>query len=429
MSIELGRRLLPLAALAFCAQGAPSVRAESPFCASLRPFSRGAREKHPPSTPNVVNCAVGDPGSNYVPVQDPGATEELHVIAVRKGDTRPKAQAPGDKGLVKVVLYKTRKPAVLALSAQESVQWQITLTQEAELKKVILQGAREQTVKGLPSAVPVIDRTKEDACALSHAWEQGTGSEFKLMMLSLRCAAGLTEASFQGCDEGLLFEVPHYRESDLASGGEGAQIQACPFSEAEVKDLAKPPEKKKPSAQKKGNETLSGGEAIPMKGEPVVEGDSRREDAPQRPEPSSKLKKKNRPHGGQGSLSGGEPVPMRGDIPVRALAILLKGDKTLLTHDAIPDLIEALKKGDARLRSRAADALGSLRPPAEKAVGALLHALKSDSSARVRASAALALGNIGPGAADAVPALKRAAGNRDPELRLNAKRALELIGK
>ena len=120
---------------------------------------------------------------------------------------------------------------------------------------------------------------------------------------------------------------------------------------------------------------------------------------------------------------------MRGDIPVRALAILLRGDKTLLTHDAIPDLIEALKKGDVRLRSRAADAIGSLRPPADKAVGALLHALKSDSSARVRASAALALGNIGPGAADAVPALKRAAGNRDPELRLNAKRAMELIGK
>lgn len=427
MSIELPR-LLPLAALVLCAHGAPSAHGESPFCAGLRPFARGPRESHPSSTPNVVNCSVGDPGSNYVVAQDPSAAEELHVISVRKGDTRPTAQKPGDKGLVKVAVYKTQKPAVLVLSAQESVQWRITLTQEADLKKVILQGVREQSVKGLPARIPVIDRTKEDACAFSHAWEAGTGSDFKLMMLSLRCAVGLREASFQGCDEGLLFEVPHYRESDIASGGKGAQIQACPFSAAEVKDLAGPPEKKKPSTQRRGDETLSGGDAIPMKGEPVVEAASRREDAPQRPEPSSKLKK-NRPHGGQGSLSGGEPVPMRGDIPVRALAILLKGDKTLLTHDAVPDLIEALKKGDERLRSRAADAIGSLRPPADKAAGALLHALKNDASVRVRASAALALGNIGPGAADAVPALKRAAGNRNPELRLNAKRALELIGK
>ena len=263
MSIEFGRRLLPLAALAFCAQGAPSVRAESPFCASLRPYIRGPREKHPPSTPNVVNCAVGDPGSNYVPAQDPAATEELHVIAVRKGDTRPKAQAPGDKGLVKVVLYKTRKPAVLALSAQESVQWQITLTQEAELKKVILQGAREQTVKGLPSAVPVIDRTKEDACALSHAWEQGTGSEFKLMMLSLRCAV-IAESS-------LMRRGPALRSAPLsrATLPQAARlVQACP-QRGRGQGTGQTPEKK-PSAQKKGRRFRRRGD--PMKGEPVIEG-------------------------------------------------------------------------------------------------------------------------------------------------------------
>jgi HEAT repeat protein len=117
--------------------------------------------------------------------------------------------------------------------------------------------------------------------------------------------------------------------------------------------------------------------------------------------------------------------PARSKIPVRALAILLEGNTSLATHDAVPDLIIALEKGDERLRARAADALGNMGQNASLAVDALKSGLKKDKNMRVRSNCALALGKIGPKARSAIRLLRKAAKNDHADLRLSAQTALE----
>jgi HEAT repeat protein len=95
-------------------------------------------------------------------------------------------------------------------------------------------------------------------------------------------------------------------------------------------------------------------------------------------------------------------------------------------HDALPDLLAALKSGDAKTRSRAADQLGSSGAAASAAVPALMTALR-DRSPRVRASASLALGNIGASDAGVVPLLVNALKDKNVDVRYASALALSRI--
>jgi hypothetical protein len=95
-------------------------------------------------------------------------------------------------------------------------------------------------------------------------------------------------------------------------------------------------------------------------------------------------------------------------------------------HDAVPDLILALKNGDAATRSRAADELGYSGAAAVSAVPALMSVLR-DKSPRVRASASLALGNIGGADGAVVPLLVKALKDKNLDVRYAATLALSRI--
>jgi HEAT repeat protein len=75
--------------------------------------------------------------------------------------------------------------------------------------------------------------------------------------------------------------------------------------------------------------------------------------------------------------------------------------------------IEALQKGDTRLRKQAAFKLGNVGPADTEALPALIAALK-DRDAVVRAEAILALVKCGPTAGQAVPILQDLQ-ERDPD--------------
>lgn len=379
-----------LCLLLACALPAQAV---SPLCGDLKFPARKLKLDFPPSVPNAKNCAkIGDVPSNYVLGGDPDSPVELHVLSVGEGSF-PADLAKGDpdapEKAVRVVVYRTEKPAVLFLNAEEGVAWIVTVNQDANLDRIIVQGRRPQKVSGVPPHVPVIHRPSDEVCAWAHGWEKKfnrRGGNFKLMISSIRCAAGLREESFQACASGALFEVPHYRLKDKPPPLP-IQEPLCPVSAAADARLSAYGLKPGLSAQKR---------------------------APAAHEKRAPL-----------------PAPQgvsRADIPVRALAILLEGNMALATHDAVPDLVVALKKGDVLLRFRAADALGGMGPEAEGAVDALILALRADPDARVRASAALALGNIGEAAAKAIPHLKHALESDAADLRVSAETALERIG-
>jgi HEAT repeat protein len=109
----------------------------------------------------------------------------------------------------------------------------------------------------------------------------------------------------------------------------------------------------------------------------------------------------------------------------RSAAFEAAGSKA--PHDAMPDLILALKNGDVQTRSRAADELGYSGAAAVSAVPALISALK-DKNPQVRASASLALGNIGAQDAAVVPLLVKELKDRNLDVRYAATLALSRIG-
>jgi HEAT repeat protein len=89
--------------------------------------------------------------------------------------------------------------------------------------------------------------------------------------------------------------------------------------------------------------------------------------------------------------------------------------------------VRALHDPDARLRRRAAEALGNVGVADPAVIPALAEAVR-DRDPAVRGAAVLCLLRIGPGARAAVPALEEAAHkDRDRRVRTYATRALEKI--
>jgi HEAT repeat protein len=106
---------------------------------------------------------------------------------------------------------------------------------------------------------------------------------------------------------------------------------------------------------------------------------------------------------------------------------------TLLKKEEIPRAIEMLKKGNAKQRISAAEALGqrgAIRSADVKdAVGPLRELLKNDKDAKVRQAAAEALGNIGRELDQTIPALVEAMkSDKADAVKLAAIKALGQIG-
>ena len=113
------------------------------------------------------------------------------------------------------------------------------------------------------------------------------------------------------------------------------------------------------------------------------------------------------------------------------LAVALSGcgeAPPLVVHGKpVAHWVEALRDRDARVRKRAAEALGQAGPADPAVVPALTEAVR-DRDAAVRGAAVLCLLRLGPAAQEAVPALREVAfKDRDAKVRGYAVRALEKI--
>ena len=113
------------------------------------------------------------------------------------------------------------------------------------------------------------------------------------------------------------------------------------------------------------------------------------------------------------------------------LVVLLTGcgkaPVTLAHGRPVSHWVGALHDSDARVRKRAAAALGNVGPADGAAIPALIEAVK-DRDAAVRGEAILALLKLGPAAKDAIPVLTQAQTDRDARIRSYATKALERIG-
>ena len=170
----------------------------------------------PPSHSTGLNQEAyrkGYKDSNYTtPPEflDPNAEAELHFVGIYEGTEKadhvidPKANR---NTVVTIHVKKSDKPIVLALSAYESVQWNIVLEEGAVLQEVITSGHYKQEVTGIPKDVKV---TQTDLKTYTYGWEaehnKGGGSYDKTIE-AIRKLTGLRETTFQGIYEGSGFGV------------------------------------------------------------------------------------------------------------------------------------------------------------------------------------------------------------------------------
>jgi len=129
-----------------------------------------------------------------------------------------------------------------------------------------------------------------------------------------------------------------------------------------------------------------------------------------------------------------DPAPIVRDAALQALARVRgesappPGDLHLTTGSIdIPQLVEALRHPDVRVREWAAVALRDLGPSAQEAVPALLHAL-GDAGGGIRDWAALALGAVATDAEAVWPPLVRALQDSNMFLRAAAATSLGSLG-
>ena len=132
----------------------------------------------------------------------------------------------------------------------------------------------------------------------------------------------------------------------------------------------------------------------------------------------------------------------KGGDPLRIAAIQALGGFGREAANAVPELVQALRDKDLRVRWFAAEALGLIGPDAKAAIPALHAALRSRDAvaadaanvdggvadAPMRLIAAFALGRIGPEARAAIPDLIAALSGPDSRVRAEAARALGLMG-
>lgn len=201
----------PTATPSPCADAGCPTPTRSPVpCEQLpTPPALGRIADFPPSLP-VPSCHGGGTSSNFVRDDPPDAGAELHVVAVYEG-VGDSAFLNHRRGRVRVTVGPRPRPVVLALSAYEPVQWEVTVAPGARLERVILSGYHDQRILGLPDGVAV--QSIVPGCGYAYGWEvehNSGGGDHRILLDSLRAASGLTETSFQGCYRGESFPVPHW---------------------------------------------------------------------------------------------------------------------------------------------------------------------------------------------------------------------------
>ena len=133
------------------------------------------------------------------------------------------------------------------------------------------------------------------------------------------------------------------------------------------------------------------------------------------------------PAGAPESFPKSPPGAVPSGTPAPEVALAQDHGQPKPENDPLPELIRALRQGDALARARAADEAGKRGAKAAAAMPALLEDLKHPDR-RVRASAALALGNIGKAADSAVPALVSALKDPSEDVQWSAAVALGRLG-
>ena len=159
-----------------------------------------------------ANCYLGNSYKFSSHVGSLTGNKELHLIAAYEA-TSPQDNGNPSKNTIEVKIQRKNKPIILALSAYEPINWNVTIEPGAVIEKIIINGYEKQTVSGV-SGIPIEEYSyKGTGKSLSdgnfmYQWDSTTdSSNSSSIVTKLEQISHTSLTSFQGCYRGTSFLI------------------------------------------------------------------------------------------------------------------------------------------------------------------------------------------------------------------------------
>jgi hypothetical protein len=157
---------------------------------------KAARDAAPaPLPPKNQLTIISGPGTLSRLAQ----SAQVEAVSVYEAVAMRAPSMPQQQGPVRVAVRRTSRPVVLVLSAHQTVEWELDVAPDAELKAVLMSGYGESTVAGAGAALVT-------SIGGFYAFKRGSAEFRHLEDEILRCT-GRNIENFQSVYAGHSFEI------------------------------------------------------------------------------------------------------------------------------------------------------------------------------------------------------------------------------
>ncbi len=158
---------------------------------------------------SAANCGIGGSDDFSAYVGSSSGNKELHLIGVYEA-TSEHGNANRAKS-IEIQVERRNKPIILALSAYEPINWNITVEPGTVIEKIIVNGYHNQTVSGV-SGIPIeehsYEKTGDYIGEFIYKWGATAESpNTPSLVTKLEQINSTSLTSFQGCYRGTNFSI------------------------------------------------------------------------------------------------------------------------------------------------------------------------------------------------------------------------------
>jgi hypothetical protein len=161
---------------------------------------------------STANCGLDGSNDFSAYIGSSSGNKELHLIGVYEANAEHGNRNYLSKSAIEIKVERRNKPIILALSAYEPVQWNITAEPGVFIEKIIVNGYHNQTVSGV-SGIPIEEHSYEETGNslgdfIYNMWgAMPESSNTSSLVTKLEQKNGTSLTSFQGCYRGTNFTI------------------------------------------------------------------------------------------------------------------------------------------------------------------------------------------------------------------------------